>query len=338
MYFQHKYPERRQQIAQLFPPALEHGFEIYSRHAGGDARYQFPEPFDQYVVGRLPYSEMVKAYRRYKVFLNLNSVPNSKSMCARRVYELSAAKTAVVGMDSEAIRSVYNDQEILLAKTEAEVAEIYQFLLNDDLGRRKLVQRAWRKTIAKHTYTDRIEQVAATLGIPPKETDWRIHIVFQNVQTVEELDRLLETLLRQKIDAHRDVIVTWSLEESLTTEIDVTSRPGFMSPSSISDPTSFGVLTPECSYGDSYLQDLLLMLRQQRCAFVAKSNASRVDYLETEERFANRLPEWGWLSAEMPYDALNLARASISKDSIYLGDPFEVADVTDPNGQRFLHV
>ena len=39
---------------------------------------------------------MLAAYTSYKVFLNVNSVTHSPTMCARRLFELSAAQTAVV--------------------------------------------------------------------------------------------------------------------------------------------------------------------------------------------------------------------------------------------------
>ena len=47
-------------------------------------------------MGELPYDQMLAAYKMYKVFLNVNSVIDSPTMCARRVFELSACSTPVV--------------------------------------------------------------------------------------------------------------------------------------------------------------------------------------------------------------------------------------------------
>lgn len=71
MYFKHKFPERREQMETLFGAAVqvvnrgEYGFDIFSRHHGGNENYQFPQPYDKHVVGALPYEKMLAAYRNY---------------------------------------------------------------------------------------------------------------------------------------------------------------------------------------------------------------------------------------------------------------------------------
>ena len=82
-YFSHKYPERRAQMDYLFPAAAEYDFTIYSRELGNDPRYAFPAPYSELVAGSLPYDEMVKEYRNFKIFLNVNSVVDSQTMCVR---------------------------------------------------------------------------------------------------------------------------------------------------------------------------------------------------------------------------------------------------------------
>ena len=60
-YFAHKYPERREQLDLLLgaavavSPRMDTGLEIFSRYHAGDARYQFPAPWDARVVGSLSY-------------------------------------------------------------------------------------------------------------------------------------------------------------------------------------------------------------------------------------------------------------------------------------------
>ncbi|MFP5019045.1 hypothetical protein ACKLTP_19080, partial [Paenarthrobacter ureafaciens] len=50
----------------------------------------------------------------------LNSVPQSKSMCARRIFELSSSKTAVVSVESEAISGSYAADEVFTVQTQHE--------------------------------------------------------------------------------------------------------------------------------------------------------------------------------------------------------------------------
>ncbi|RAF64722.1 glycosyltransferase, partial [Burkholderia multivorans] len=118
MYFAHKFQERREQMDLLLGAAanvsgrMEHGLEIFSRFLGDDEKYQFPGELGKRVVGSLPYPNLLTAYKHYKVFLNVNSVVDSPSMCARRIFEITAAGTPVVTTPSAATRVFFPTDEI----------------------------------------------------------------------------------------------------------------------------------------------------------------------------------------------------------------------------------
>lgn len=171
MYFAHKYPERREQMDLLLGAAsdvsakMPRGLTIYSRFAGGDENYQFPAPFDERVVGSLPYDKMLSAYREHKVFLNVNSVVDSPSMCARRVFEITASGTPVVSAPSEAIPNYFSQDEVLVVDTPENARWGMRALVNSAQLRDRMVHRAQRKIWGEHTYTHRAEQVLRAAGI-----------------------------------------------------------------------------------------------------------------------------------------------------------------------------
>lgn len=169
-YFREKYPERRNQMDTLLGAAHDAAegyglsFTIFSRHAGGEKRYQFPRKWSKHVKGALPYSQMLGAYRSFKLFLNVNSVTDSPSMCARRIFEIVASGTPVLSAESAALRNFFTPEEVPTAVTreEAELT-IRAFSLSDQL-RRKTVHRAQRKVWENHTYRHRAESVLKALG------------------------------------------------------------------------------------------------------------------------------------------------------------------------------
>lgn len=171
MYFRHKFPERREQMEFLLGGAMagssgmDFGLEIFSRMLGGDERYQFPEPFADKVVGQLPYKEMLTAYKAYKVFLNVNSVTESPSMCARRIFEISASGTPVVSAPSLAIREFFPPEEVFVA-TDAEETRgsVRALVRNSSLGERA-VHLAQRRIWNAHTYSHRVETVLDKVGL-----------------------------------------------------------------------------------------------------------------------------------------------------------------------------
>jgi spore maturation protein CgeB len=170
MYFAAKYPERRDQLELLLKAAekasasMETGLEIFSRQLGGDPRYQFPVPFASRVVGSLAYSEMLTAYKAYKIFLNVNSVIDSPTMCSRRVFEIIASGSNVVTTPSAAIDKHFKPDEIFSVATEAEAEQVLRAVhRNPELGERQL-HRGQRKIWRDHTYRARSNQVLAAIG------------------------------------------------------------------------------------------------------------------------------------------------------------------------------
>jgi len=165
MYFAHKYPERREQMEMLLGGAmdasghLEDGLRIFSRFEGKDERYLFPQPFSQRVVGSLPYEKMIAAYKNFKVFLNVNSVVDSPSMCSRRVFELLASGTPVVSTWSKALEETFPSTELVLVDSREEATLSIRALVNSPELRDRLVHRAQRRIWESHTYTARAMEI-----------------------------------------------------------------------------------------------------------------------------------------------------------------------------------
>lgn len=165
MYFAHKYPERREQMDLVLNGAMDvstkmnTGLEIFSRQLGGSPEYQFPEPLDSRVVGSLSYPQMLSAYKAYKVFLNVNSVVDSESMCARRIFEISAAGTPVVSAPSAAIRNFFSAEEVPVATTREEAGHLSRALVDNRELNDRTAHLAQRRIWQNHTYAHRVATV-----------------------------------------------------------------------------------------------------------------------------------------------------------------------------------
>ncbi|WP_166969644.1 glycosyltransferase family protein [Brevibacterium atlanticum] len=171
MYFAHKYPERRAQMDLLLGAAdavsgrMEHGLEIFSRFLGDDERYQFPGALAERVVGSLPYRNLLTAYKHYKVFLNVNSVTDSPSMCARRIFEINAAGTPVVTTPSAATREFFPTDEVPQPETAEDAEWVLRAHVRSPELRDRSVHLAQRRIWAEHTYTHRAMTVMDSLGL-----------------------------------------------------------------------------------------------------------------------------------------------------------------------------
>jgi spore maturation protein CgeB len=164
-WFAHKYPERREQMELLLGAALEvsprmaTGLEIFSRFRGQGGQYEFPEPFASRVVGSLGYEQMLTAYRDYKVFLNVNSVVDSPSMCARRIFEITACGTPVVTTPSAATGEFFPPDEVFSAGSGEEAASTIRALVRSKELRDRATHLGQRRIWREHSYGSRVQRV-----------------------------------------------------------------------------------------------------------------------------------------------------------------------------------
>lgn len=177
MYFRHKYPERREQMNYLLPAASEYGLDIYSRQLGGNETYQFPEYLKKDIVGSLEYAKMLTAYHKYKVVINVNSVVDSPSMCARRIFEATASGAAVVTSNSAAVGNFYPNGLITEVGDLAEASVAFKTLLRSPEYRDRKVHLAQRHTWENHTYANRVEALVETIGIDIPKVDDSVSVI-----------------------------------------------------------------------------------------------------------------------------------------------------------------
>nr|WP_245575391.1 glycosyltransferase [Gulosibacter molinativorax] len=205
MYFAHKFPERRAQMDMLLGAAndvsgrMNKGLEIYSRFEGGDARYQFPKPLNKRVRGGLTYQKMLTAYRLHKVFLNVNSVTDSPSMCARRVFEITASGTPVVSAPSVAIPQFFPQDEVPVVDGKQEAGWLLRALVNSPHMRDRMVHKAQRRIWGNHTYAHRATQVLKAAGIefPKDAVDPKPVTVMVSTNRPYQVDHVLRTVADQ---------------------------------------------------------------------------------------------------------------------------------------------
>lgn len=227
MWFSHRHPERREQLETLLGGALDassrmtNGLEIYSRQLDGDERYQFPPPFDERVVGSLDYASMLTAYRAHKVFLNVNTVVGSPTMCARRIYEITASGTPVVSTPSPAIDAVFPADEVTQVADRREAELTLRALVRSPELRDRQVHRAQRRIWAGHTYAHRVDEVLVATGLAAHRVTAARPRVSALVSTnrPHQLPHVLATLGAQRdVDVQLALLAHgWDLDEEAVT-------------------------------------------------------------------------------------------------------------------------
>lgn len=159
-YYAKKHPKRRTQMEMLLGPALDFHLDIYDRMGtSDDPRFAWPERFRSRIVGSVPYPEMGDVYRLYKVFLNVNTVTDSPTMCARRIFELAATGTPILSGPSDAVAALVPPGIVTTANSPDEAHDSLQSLLGDPVRRAATHEIGSRWIADGNTYGDRVNRI-----------------------------------------------------------------------------------------------------------------------------------------------------------------------------------
>lgn len=293
MYFTHKFPERRAQMDMLLraadkvSPRMEHGLEIFSRFLGDDERYQFPEGLADRVVGSLPYRNLLTAYKSYKVFLNVNSVVDSPSMCARRIFEIIAAGTPVVSTPSEATKKFFPLSELPQPESEEEAELVLRAFIRSSELRNRTVHLAQRRIWSEHTYTHRAMSIMASIGLEHSNPIPQSVSVVVSTNRPEHLSNVLETHATQRLQNRELIIVQHGFEKSpdvmrRASELGIENLTLLEAPRShslggclnrgieVATGDVIAKMDDDDIYGDNYLSDQLAALRYSNADLIGK--------------------------------------------------------------------
>ncbi|MGO0577030.1 glycosyltransferase [Ornithinimicrobium panacihumi] len=109
-FYGERYPKRSKELAKLLDTAAPFGLTIYDRQADSpDSPYRFPPHLQPYVMGGLPYGQVLDAYKSHIANLNVNSVADSPSMFSRRVVEVAASGAVILSAAGRGITETFGD-------------------------------------------------------------------------------------------------------------------------------------------------------------------------------------------------------------------------------------
>lgn len=155
-----KYPDREIDFQRMADTIMSlNGLDIYDRNYNRNlSSFEFPERYQECILGTLPPGRIDEAYKRYYYNINMNSVKQSSTMFARRVFELMASNTVVISNYAKGIKSLFGDL-VFCSDDETELKEELRRLTDnrDVYFKYRLV--GLRKILKEHLYEDRFAYI-----------------------------------------------------------------------------------------------------------------------------------------------------------------------------------
>lgn len=164
-YYAGKYPERCEKMDMLFDAAANHGLVIYDRQSDGEnPQYVFPERFAPHVRSKLEYQEMLQKHREHRIFLNVNSVEDSLTMAARRIFEIPASGACLVSGPGLAVREVFGNTVPMVSSSEQANATL-DALMADEAFLRYTIQASRHIVLKRHLNNHRLQKMLNASGL-----------------------------------------------------------------------------------------------------------------------------------------------------------------------------
>ncbi len=275
-----RYPDRTRDLENFVKTIPDYRpLEIYDRNFGkDDPNYMFPDEFKKHIVGTLPFEQIDKAYKGYRYAINLNSIKNSQTMFARRVYELLASNTFVVSNYSRGVRLMFGDL-VSASDSGSQHVETIKKLKSSVCGLDGFQLLGVRKALSQHAYQDRLAYVHSKLlgSIKPDEL-WPEVTVIGWVENNDELDVLLESFSRQSYGNKKLILFTYAnfTVENTSLPVNVTVHDhnlvAEMAVSSYIDHGWVAIFNTADHYGAEYLTDMMLATRYSSNVIITKNN------------------------------------------------------------------
>ena len=142
---------------------IKDGFrlDLYDRfYSDLDPLHKWPDKYQRYLFSSKPHNEMPGVYKSSVYGLNFNTVTDSTSMFARRVFELMSSNTLVISNYSKGVEEIFGELVIFPDREPSRLTKFSREEVDE------IRHKALHKVLEKHTYKQRWQTILRTIGLP----------------------------------------------------------------------------------------------------------------------------------------------------------------------------
>lgn len=318
--YYHKYKQR----AEVFDKFSEifikiKGFDIYDRnYQNARPEHAFPERYNPYILGSLPSSQIDVAYKGYVYGINMNSVQQSQTMFARRVFEMLASNTITVGNYSRGVKNYFGD--LTICTDDQRTMENYlQEYCGDDVTARKYRLAGLRTVLSNHLYEDRLDYIVQKVfGISFKSTLPTIAMVAR-CGNAEQVQHAIKTFNYQLYSNKKLYILGQPTQEKADNIKYLSRGDAEQTLAALEGIAFYSCISAQDYYGPNYLLDLALTCRYGTYNGIGKATY----YLFEGDEYSLKEPAQMYRQVACLISRRSIISADIAKDSFLweMGEP-----------------
>ena len=277
-----RYPERQRDFATLIDATKDFKtVEIYDRNFDNPhPHYTFPDEYKPMILGKLPFEEIDKAYKGYKFGINMNTIKQSQSMFARRVFELMASNTIVVSNFSRGVRNFFGDL-VICSDDKDQIKKQISPYCQDEILYKKFRLLGLRKVMSEHTYADRFEYICDKIFEYNKANIKNKVIIFSIVNSCKDFKYIAKSFTKQNY-VHKELCIIKNFSDQIAQDgikIFDNENEFIQYIESLENKKNIfiGHMNSQDYYGASYLEDLILSIKYSNADVFGKASYYRFE-------------------------------------------------------------
>lgn len=210
-----KYPHRHVDTRMLFDGVIEANRELKIIDRNFElklSQYFFPVEYLKYVSPSIEHAYLQKFHKVFDWAINLNTVQESNTMFANRVYELQALGNILLSNYSVGVNNKFPN--VFLIHNKSEIKKIMESFTEEEIFHHQIlgIRRVMSHETSFHRIESLLEKIGLereirkrSVGVVVKEKTEKIRQMFNN-QTYEDKHLVVENEFTEKLKSQYDII------------------------------------------------------------------------------------------------------------------------------------
>lgn len=267
-----KYPERKEDMEVIFENVLKAGkrLRIIDRNYSlQNPDYFYPVKYLKYVSPEISHAVLQKIHKMYSWSININSIKNSNTMFASRVYELQALGNLIISNHSKGMERKFPNVIIEDGSGNA-VKALTQY--NDEEIYSKRIEGV-RRVLSGETTYDRINYILKFIGEKTFNYKKSVAIIIP-----EENESELWEMAQAQTYENKELIKSSKLNCEIYTKYDI-----------------IAFFAADSEYSQFYIEDMVNAFKYTDCDFITKKAYYEKDTLVSgiEHNYVKEFDEIG---------------------------------------------
>lgn len=181
--------ERCTDLKSIFDFVKKQNIElkIYDRNYNTSNKLkEFPKEFKSIISKNVPFEELRNIYRNVNYVININTIKDSETMFARRVFEIMACNTCVISNESLGMKKMFGNK-VWFINEEFEISSM-----------KEICAENVQYVMENHTNNKRIKNIYDVIGIQYIDDNMDLSVIYENVDFNEAREHFKDILYENK--------------------------------------------------------------------------------------------------------------------------------------------